>query len=206
MCQDNSSSNPLTVTLNQNNSSSSNNDMNFTNMEKVASSHSMSMDTTSSRAMEIDKDEINKKQASMSVASATSSPRPEEEDGEEQQQPPTTTAEDESNRTSTTTQEDSSAPNGTATNSPTDDTTTTTTKTEQPPSSDASASASEKAKKAEETIFNSKISFPLNLTRMLEAVDDLGYSHIVHWAEDELSFVIVDIDEFLKLVLPKFFK
>ena len=204
MCQDNSSSNPLTVTLNQNNSSSSNNDMNFTNMEKVASSHSMSMDTTSSRAMEIDKDEINKKQASMSVASATSSPRPEEDDGGEQQQQPTAAAEDESNSKSTTTQEDSSAPTGTATNSPTDDTTTTTTKTEQPPSSDASAS--EKAKKAEETIFNSKISFPLNLTRMLEAVDDLGYSHIVHWAEDELSFVIVDIDEFLKLVLPKFFK
>lgn len=57
-----------------------------------------------------------------------------------------------------------------------------------------------------DAIFNSKISFPLNLTRMLESVESKGLSHIVHWSEDTKSFVICDIDLFLRDVLPKFFK
>lgn len=57
-----------------------------------------------------------------------------------------------------------------------------------------------------DTIFNSKISFPLNLTRMLEAAKDMGKEHIIHWSDDEKSFVIADIDLFLSEVLPKYFK
>jgi len=57
-----------------------------------------------------------------------------------------------------------------------------------------------------DAIFNSKISFPLNLTRMLETVKDKGLAHIVHWSDDNKSFIICDIDLFLTDVLPKFFK
>ena len=57
-----------------------------------------------------------------------------------------------------------------------------------------------------ETIFNSKISFPLNLTYMLESVEAVGKSHIIHWMANEKSFVIYDIDLFLSEVLPVFFK
>jgi hypothetical protein len=56
-----------------------------------------------------------------------------------------------------------------------------------------------------EPVFNSKVSFPLNLLRMLETVEGLGLSHIVSWAENERSFVIYDVDLFLIEVLPKFF-
>ena len=57
-----------------------------------------------------------------------------------------------------------------------------------------------------ETIFNSKISFPLNLTYMLESVESMGKSHIIHWMANKKSFVIYDIDLFLSEVLPLFFK
>ena len=57
-----------------------------------------------------------------------------------------------------------------------------------------------------ETIFNSKISFPLNLTYMLESVEAMGKSHIIHWMANMKSFVIYDIDLFLSEVLPLFFK
>ena len=57
-----------------------------------------------------------------------------------------------------------------------------------------------------ETIFNSKISFPLNLTYMLESVESIGKSHIIHWMANMKSFVIYDIDLFLSEVLPVFFK
>eukprot|EP00578_Thalassiosira_sp_NH16_P003816 CAMPEP_0181140884 /NCGR_PEP_ID=MMETSP1071-20121207/35534_1 /TAXON_ID=35127 /ORGANISM="Thalassiosira sp., Strain NH16" /LENGTH=564 /DNA_ID=CAMNT_0023227849 /DNA_START=62 /DNA_END=1756 /DNA_ORIENTATION=+ len=57
-----------------------------------------------------------------------------------------------------------------------------------------------------DTIFNSKISFPLNLTRMLEAAKEMGKEDIIHWSDDEKSFVIADIDKFLSEVLPKYFK
>lgn len=57
-----------------------------------------------------------------------------------------------------------------------------------------------------ETIFNSKISFPLNLTYMLESVEAMGKSHIIHWMANMKSFVIYDIDLFLSEVLPVFFK
>eukprot|EP00579_Thalassiosira_antarctica_P025189 CAMPEP_0202013358 /NCGR_PEP_ID=MMETSP0905-20130828/25926_1 /ASSEMBLY_ACC=CAM_ASM_000554 /TAXON_ID=420261 /ORGANISM="Thalassiosira antarctica, Strain CCMP982" /LENGTH=420 /DNA_ID=CAMNT_0048572881 /DNA_START=35 /DNA_END=1293 /DNA_ORIENTATION=+ len=57
-----------------------------------------------------------------------------------------------------------------------------------------------------DAILNSKISFPLNLTRMLESVESKGLSHIVHWSEDAKSFVICDIDLFLRDVLSLFFK
>lgn len=60
--------------------------------------------------------------------------------------------------------------------------------------------------KAEEAIFNSKIAFPLNLTRMLEAVEGMGKTHIISWSDDGLSFIIRDIDAFLREVLPEFFK
>ena len=57
-----------------------------------------------------------------------------------------------------------------------------------------------------EAVFNSKISFPITLTHMLESAEGMGLSHIVHWREDERSFMICDIDLFLSEVLPKFFK
>ena len=55
------------------------------------------------------------------------------------------------------------------------------------------------------SIFHSKQSFPLNLTRMLESVESEGLSHVVHWTEDEKGFVICDADLFLSTALPQFF-
>lgn len=77
----------------------------------------------------------------------------------------------------------------------------------RPSASDSTvqSSAALSASKAE-TIYNSKVAFPLNLTRMLEAAEGMGKSHIVHWSEDGKSFIICDLDLFLKEVLPKFFK
>lgn len=63
-----------------------------------------------------------------------------------------------------------------------------------------------KTTKNHDIIFNSKIAFPLNLTRMLESVEREGWNHIVHWSKNEESFVICDIDSFLREVLPIFFK
>ena len=60
--------------------------------------------------------------------------------------------------------------------------------------------------KAQDNIFNSKIAFPLNLTRMLEAVGEMGKTDIINWADDGRSFIIYDVDKFLVEVLPKFFK
>ena len=57
-----------------------------------------------------------------------------------------------------------------------------------------------------EAVFNSKLAFPLSLTHMLESVESMGLSHIIHWAEHEKSFMICDIDGFVSEVLPKFFK
>ena len=54
--------------------------------------------------------------------------------------------------------------------------------------------------------FNGRFSFPLNLTRMLESVESMGLAHIVHWREDEKSFIFCDEELFLSEVLPKFFK
>ena len=56
------------------------------------------------------------------------------------------------------------------------------------------------------TIFTGRFSFPLNLTRMLESVESMGLAHIIHWREDEKSFIFCDEDLFLSEVLPKFFK
>ncbi|KAL7535852.1 hypothetical protein ACHAXR_007799 [Thalassiosira sp. AJA248-18] len=55
-------------------------------------------------------------------------------------------------------------------------------------------------------IFHGKGSFPLNLTLMLESVERLNLSHVVSWLPSGKSFVIHDPDQFLTLVLPKFFK
>lgn len=55
-------------------------------------------------------------------------------------------------------------------------------------------------------IANPKNSFPLHLTRMLESVETMRKEHIVHWGDDQKSFVIVDVDAFLSEVLPIFFK
>ena len=57
----------------------------------------------------------------------------------------------------------------------------------------------------EDAVFNSKFSFPLKLTRMLESVEGLGLSHIIHWSDHDMSFIIEDVDLFLEEVLPKFY-
>ena len=54
-------------------------------------------------------------------------------------------------------------------------------------------------------IFKGKVAFPLMLTYMLESVEDIGKSHIIHWTPDD-KFVIKDVDAFLTEILPKFFK
>ena len=56
-----------------------------------------------------------------------------------------------------------------------------------------------------DTIFKGKVAFPLMLTYMLESVEDIGKSHIIHWTQDD-KFVIKDVDAFLTEILPKFFK
>lgn len=73
-------------------------------------------------------------------------------------------------------------------------------------SSSSTKSNEEDAAAKAEAIFNSKIAFPLNLTRMLEAADGMGKLHIIHWSEDGLSFIVCNIDAFLADMLPKFFK
>lgn len=55
-------------------------------------------------------------------------------------------------------------------------------------------------------VFHGKGSFPLNLTLLLESVEAMGLSHIVAWLPSGSSFVIQDPDQFLSVVLPKFFK
>jgi hypothetical protein len=59
---------------------------------------------------------------------------------------------------------------------------------------------------AHPNMFHGKGSFPLNLALMLESVEPLGLSHIVSWLPSGQSFVIHDPDQFLKFVLPMFFK
>ena len=68
-------------------------------------------------------------------------------------------------------------------------------------------SAMAKAKKENriDTIFKGKVAFPLMLTYMLESVEGIGKSHIIHWTPDD-KFVIKDVDAFLTEILPKFFK
>ena len=55
-------------------------------------------------------------------------------------------------------------------------------------------------------IFHGKGSFPLNLTLMLESVDQMNLGHIVSWSSTGTSFIIHDPKQFLSQVLPKFFK
>ncbi|KAL7532345.1 hypothetical protein ACHAWF_004104 [Thalassiosira exigua] len=55
-------------------------------------------------------------------------------------------------------------------------------------------------------MFHGKGSFPLNLTLMLESVESMNLSHLVSWVPSGQSFVIHNPDQFLALVLPKFFK
>ena len=68
-------------------------------------------------------------------------------------------------------------------------------------------SAMAKAKKENkiDTIFKGKVAFPLMLTYMLESVEGIGKSHIIHWTPDD-KFVIKDVDAFLTEIMPKFFK
>jgi len=68
-------------------------------------------------------------------------------------------------------------------------------------------SAMAKAKKENkiDMIFKGKVAFPLMLAYMLESVEDIGKSHIIHWTQDD-KFVIKDVDAFLTEILPKFFK
>lgn len=75
-----------------------------------------------------------------------------------------------------------------------------------PKAQDAASAAAVAAAGKAETVINSKISFPLNLTRMLESATAMGFDHIIHWSDDGLSFIICDIDSFLSQALPKFFK
>ena len=49
-----------------------------------------------------------------------------------------------------------------------------------------------------EAMFNKKLAFPLNLTRMLESVESTGYSHVIHWSPGGDSFVICDVDLLLR--------
>lgn len=56
------------------------------------------------------------------------------------------------------------------------------------------------------SLFHGKGSFPLNLTLMLESVERMGLGHVVSWSPDGKTFAIHDPEQFLDLVLPKFFK
>jgi len=55
-------------------------------------------------------------------------------------------------------------------------------------------------------VFHGKGSFPLNLAVMLESVDSLNFNHIISWLPSGKSFVIHHPDQFLAVVLPKFFR
>jgi len=68
-----------------------------------------------------------------------------------------------------------------------------------------SAMAKAKKERKIDMIFKGKVAFPLMLAYMLESVEDIGKSHIIHWTPDD-KFVIKDVDAFLTEILPKFFK
>ena len=51
-----------------------------------------------------------------------------------------------------------------------------------------------------------KDQFPAKLYEMLEAVEDLGLSHIISWLPHGRAFQVIDQEQFMKLVVPKFFK
>lgn len=48
--------------------------------------------------------------------------------------------------------------------------------------------------------------FPMKLYRMLSVVEDLGLSHIVSWKPHGRAFEVKDVDQFVKNVMPRFFK
>ena len=48
--------------------------------------------------------------------------------------------------------------------------------------------------------------FPMKLYRMLAVIEDLGYSTIISWKAHGRAFQVNDVDQFVKLILPKFFR
>ena len=48
--------------------------------------------------------------------------------------------------------------------------------------------------------------FPMKLYRMLAVIEDLGYSTIISWKPHGRAFQVNDVDQFVKLILPKFFR
>ena len=51
-----------------------------------------------------------------------------------------------------------------------------------------------------------KDQFPAKLYEMLEAVEDLGLLHTVSWLPHGRAFRVTDPEQFMELVVPKFFK
>ena len=52
---------------------------------------------------------------------------------------------------------------------------------------------------------NKENQFPGKLYELLEAVDDLGLSHVVSWLPGGRSFRVKDPTQFMDLVVPQFF-
>ena len=52
----------------------------------------------------------------------------------------------------------------------------------------------------------SRDQFPSKLYEMLESADSLGLSHIISWLPDGKSFEVKDQDQFMHLIVPRFFK
>mmetsp|Transcript_15413 Transcript_15413/g.23042 ORF Transcript_15413/g.23042 Transcript_15413/m.23042 type:complete len:501 (-) Transcript_15413:1764-3266(-) len=48
--------------------------------------------------------------------------------------------------------------------------------------------------------------FPMKMYRMLSVIEDLGYSSIISWKPHGRAFQVNDVNQFVKLVLPKFFR
>ena len=48
--------------------------------------------------------------------------------------------------------------------------------------------------------------FPMKLHRMLGIIEDLGYMNIISWKVHGRAFQVHDVDQFVKLILPKFFR